>query len=77
MSDIGHLMVEVRGGSIIVSLSGSIYAVTYYKPSNSPQLLAKLFPVENDPRATMTQGEFLAHAWRAASDKARVLGWIK
>jgi hypothetical protein len=44
MSDIGHLMVEVRGGNIIVSLSGSIYAVTYYKPSTSPQLLAKLSP---------------------------------
>ena len=77
MSDIGHLMVEVRGGNIIVSLSGSIYAVTYYKPSNSPQLLARLFPVADDPRAPMTQGEFLAHAWRAANDKARMLRWIK
>jgi hypothetical protein len=76
MSDIGHLMVEVRGGNIIVSLSGSSYTVTYYKPSTSPQLLAKLFPVKDDPRARMTQGEFLAHAWRAATDKARVLGWI-
>jgi len=77
MSDIGHLMVQVRGDNIVVSLSGSIYAVTYYKPSNSPQLLAKLFPVTDDPRAPMTQGEFLAHAWRAANDKARVLVWIK
>ena len=77
MSDIGHLMVQVRGDNIVVSLSGSIYAVTYYKQSNSPQLLAKLFPVAEDPRAPMTQGEFLAHAWRAANDKARVLGWIK
>ncbi len=77
MTDIGNLMVEVRGGNIIVSLSGSIYAVTYYKPSNFPQLLAKLFLVKDDPRAPMTQGEFLAHAMRAANDKARVLGWIK
>ncbi len=30
MGGIGHLMVEVRGVNIIVSLSGSIYAVTYY-----------------------------------------------
>jgi hypothetical protein len=77
MSDIGNLIVEVRAGNIIVSLSGSVYAVTYYKPSKSPQLLAKLFPINDDPRAPMTQGEFLAHAWRAANDKARVLGWIK
>ena len=77
MSDIGHLMVEVRGGNIIVSLSGSIYAVTYYKPRDSPQLLARLFPVADDPRAPMTQGEFLAHAWSAANDKARMLRWIK
>ena len=62
MSDIGHLMVEVRGGNIIVCLSGSSYTVTYYKPSTSPQLLAKLFPVKDDSRARMTQGEFLAHA---------------
>jgi len=77
MSDIGHLIVEVRGGNIIVSLSGSIYAVTYYKPSNSPQLLARLFPVADDPRVPMTQAEFLTHAWRAAKDKARMLRWIK
>jgi hypothetical protein len=77
MSDIGNLIVEVRAGNIIVSLSGSVYAVTYYKPSESPQLLAKLFPIKDDPRAPMTQGEFLALAWRAANDKARVLGWIK
>jgi hypothetical protein len=51
MTDIGNLMVEVRAANIIVSLSGSIYAVTYYKPSNFPQLLGKLFPVKDDPRA--------------------------
>ncbi len=77
MSDMGHLMVEVWGRNIIVSLSGSTYAVTYYKPSDSPQLLAKLLPVADDPGAPMTQGEFLAHAWRAANDKARMLRWIK
>jgi hypothetical protein len=69
--------VIVRSSPIVEILSGlECYTVTYYKPSTSPQLLAKWFPVKDDPRARMTQGEFLAHASRAATDKARVLGWI-
>ena len=59
-----------------MSLTGSNYAVTYHKPRNSPQLLAKSLPVNEDRHASMTQGEFLALAWRAANDKAREMGWI-
>jgi hypothetical protein len=60
-----------------VTLAGSNYAVTYHKPPNSPQLLAKTLPVNEDRNASMTQGEFLALAWRAANDKAREMGWIR
>jgi len=35
------LHVDVRGGEIIVTLPFSRYGVTYYKPTNSPQLLAR------------------------------------
>ena len=38
------IQLEVWDDEIIVSLPGTNYAVTYYKPPNSPQLLAKNFP---------------------------------
>ena len=31
---------------------------------------------EGDPRAPPTLAEFLGHAWEAAKEKARELGWI-
>jgi hypothetical protein len=77
MTPFGALVIEVLGGNIRVSLAGSNYAVTYHKPRNSRQLLAKSLPVNEDRSASMTQGEFLALAWRAANDKAREIGWIR
>jgi hypothetical protein len=67
---------DLLGDEIVISLRGTSYIVTYYKPDNSPQLLAKRFPDRDDPRARMTQGEFLALAWRLANDMARELKWI-
>jgi hypothetical protein len=71
-----HIQLEVWDDEIIVSLPGTSYAVTYYKPANSPQLLAKNFPGDDDVRTELTQAEFLATAWRLANDKARELRWI-
>jgi hypothetical protein len=76
MTPFGALVIDVLGGNIRVSLTGSNYAVTYHKPRNSPQLLAKTLPVNEDLNAPMTQGEFLALAWKAANDRAREMGWI-
>jgi hypothetical protein len=70
------LDVEVVDDEIVVSLPHTHYTVTYYKPSNSPQLLAKRFPGNDDPHARLTHAEFLAQAWKAANAKARELGWI-
>ena len=70
------IQLEVWDDEIIVSLPGTNYAVTYYKPANSPQLLAKNFPCEDDGRAEPTQAEFLAKAWHLANEKARELRWI-
>jgi hypothetical protein len=70
---------STRAGSddeLIVTLPGSFYSVTYYKLPRSRQLLAKRFPMKDDPRVAMTVSEFLIRAWRAANDKARELGWI-
>jgi hypothetical protein len=70
------LNIEVRDDDIIVTLPYTHYTVTYYKPANSPQLLAKRFPGKDDPRARLTHAEFLARAWKLANDKAREVGWI-
>jgi hypothetical protein len=69
-----ELRVQVVDDEIIVTLPGSHYSVTYYKPAKSPQLLAKHFSDRDDPRVAMRLSEFLALAWRLANDKARELG---
>ncbi len=71
-----ELRVAVRGEEIVVTVPGSIYSVTYYKPEDSAHLLAKRIADQDDLRFRMTVGEFLGTAWRLANDKARELGWI-
>jgi hypothetical protein len=73
--DLTHIELEVWDDEIIITLPGTSYIVTYYKPANSPQLLAN-FPYDDDGRTEITQAEFLASAWRLANDKARELRWI-
>lgn len=70
------LLVEVVDDEIIITVPGSHYSVTYYKPEKSPQLLARHISDTDDRRIAMTLSEFLARAWRLANDKARELGWI-
>ena len=76
MSPAPQLWVQVVDDEIIVTLPGSRYSVTYYKPDSSPQLLAKNIASEDDPRAVITVSEFLSAAWWLANNKARQLGWI-
>ena len=68
------LDVQVTGNSIIVTLLGTIYSVTYFKQRGS--LLAMNIANENDAHVSMTCPDFLASAWRTANDKAREIGWI-
>jgi hypothetical protein len=70
-----ELHVQVLNDDIIVTLPGSHYSVTYYKPAKSPQLVAKFISDRDDPRVAMSLSEFHALAWRLANDKARDLGW--
>jgi hypothetical protein len=49
------------------------YVMTYHKPANSPQLLAKSFPRKEDRRVSMTFADFLTTAWKLAKDKATVI----
>jgi len=68
--------VTVADDELIVTLPGSSYSVTYYKPDGSPRLLARNITDRDDPRLPMTATEFLAQASRLANAKARELGWI-
>ena len=70
------LELNVNADEIVVTVPSTNYTVTYYKPDNSPQLLARKFTREDDSSAPMTQGEFLAQAWRLANERARELGWV-
>ena len=67
---------SVNADEIVVTVPFTSYTVTYYKPDNSPQLLASKFPSKDDSSVPMTQAEFLAQAWRLANAKARELGWV-
>jgi hypothetical protein len=68
--------VQVRDDEIIVTMPGTHYAVTYCKPVNSPQLLARRIAESDDKHTSISLSEFLTLAWTLANDKARELGWI-
>jgi hypothetical protein len=70
------LRVAVQGSEIVVTASDSDYVMTYHKPANSPQLLARSFARKEDRRVSMTLADFLTSAYKLANDKARELGWI-
>ena len=70
------LHIEILHKEIIVTMPGTSYTVTYYKPKDSRILLAKYQSSTIDARAAVTLSEFLGSAWWTASDKARELGWI-
>jgi hypothetical protein len=67
---------NVNADEIVVTVPSTNYTVTYYKPDNSPQLLARNFPNKDDSSAPMTQAVFLVQAGRLANEKARELGWF-
>ena len=64
-----HFIVEVRDGSLVISLPNGKFKATYYKPAGRPHLILR--------ERTMTDDhELLAEAFQAAVAKARELGWI-
>ena len=71
------LRVAVLGSEIVVTASDTDYVMTYHKPANFPELLAKNFPRKEDRRVSMTLATFLTAACKLANAKARELGWIE
>jgi len=69
------LKVEVRGGDIVITLPGTKFMVTYYKPKDVPQLMSKS-DWTDDPNVPVTLGEFRAKAWLPPHEKGREVGGV-
>jgi hypothetical protein len=70
------LQIEIMHKEITVTLPGTNYTATYYKPKESRILRAKHQSSADDPQAAVTLSTFLGGAWWVASERARELGWI-
>ena len=70
------LDVELKGDDIVVSMPGTIYSVSFYRPLDPPKLMARHYEGKDDPRASLTHDEFFVRAQKRANQEARELGWI-
>ena len=71
------MSVEVQGDDIVVTLPGTSYVVTYYRAAAFPQqLLTKSHSGREDEDAPMTQAEFHARAWIAATPRRASWGGL-
>ena len=68
------LHVEVLHQEITITMPGTSYTITYYKPRDSRILVVKRQSDLSDQNAPAL-AEFLGKAWWAANDKAHELGW--
>jgi hypothetical protein len=64
---------NVSADEIVVTVPSTNYTVTYHKPDNSPQRLARKFPSKDDRSAPMTQAEFLAEGLNGCGGFGRYL----
>jgi hypothetical protein len=72
MDEIG---VEVQGDSIIVTMPGTDFSVTYEKHADTPHLVLTHSWI-SETVTTPDASKFRARASKAAVAKARELGWI-
>ena len=71
-----RFLVEVQNDHIVVRVTGTSYAVSYYRVADPPGLLATNLPLRDDHRAPMNRLKFIKSAWQLAKDKAQELSWI-
>ena len=69
------LSIEEGGTSIIVTMPGTDFSVTYQKQSGNPQLMPSQSRIAANATSA-TIADFRARAFQAAVRKARELGWI-
>lgn len=70
-------VVEVQDDHIVVRVTGTSYAASYYRIANSTELLPRHLPLRDDHRAPMGRLEFIKSAWQLANDEAQKLKWIR
>jgi hypothetical protein len=72
------ISVEVFDEEILVTMPGTSFSIVYEKTKHN-QLIASYFSGRKmqDERCGVSFPQFLSRAWKAANDKARLLGWIK
>ena len=71
-----ELLVEVEHDHIVVRVTGTSYAVSYYRVGSSTGLVARNLPLRDDHRAPMSRLEFIKSSWELAKAKAQQLRWI-
>ena len=69
-----RVLVVLEADTIVVTIPGTSYSVSYRKLHDTPWLVAS--EIRDDPDSSMSKYTFRARAWTAANDKARELGWI-
>jgi len=67
------VLVVLELDTIVVTLPGTSYSVSYRKVRDTPWLAVS--DVRDDPDSQINKYTFRAQAWMAANDKARELGW--
>jgi hypothetical protein len=67
-----RVVVVLEADTIVVTMAGTRYSITYRKLHDTPLLAAE----RDDPDSQISKHTFRAQAWIAANDKARELGWI-
>jgi hypothetical protein len=70
------IVVEVKGGEILVTMPGTSLSVVYEKTEDN-QLIANSFSARKDEKRKLSLPKFLALAWTAANEKAKPIGWIE
>ena len=68
-----RVLVVLDGDTIVVTMPGTSYSVTYRKLHDSMLVASDM---RDDPHSPISKHTFRAQAWIAANDKARELGWI-
>jgi hypothetical protein len=70
------LHVEVQGSDLVVTLLSTTFKVVFQRFPVAPQLMANWYAPRGKAVSETRRRQFLASAWKIASDKARELGWI-
>jgi hypothetical protein len=72
-----ELLVEVAHDHIVVRVTGTSYAISYYRTASSTGLIARNLPARDDRRAPMSRLDFIKSSWDLARAKAEQLKWIE